>query len=479
MENLLILLLLALATLASWGILWFVLDQRYERKLAEQRRENAKALEQEYARRWQQRQAELTEQAEQLQERAQQIQEAENNLLAAQDQFEQAQQDWQQTQASQLAELSALSPQAARKQALKQARAELQSELSQQLQDFEQELKTRSQELSQEILTRALQRTAVSHAREQMAIALPLPDMSWRGRVIGKEGRMVQALQSATGADFSLDDELPQVWVSSFDPWRRELARRTLQSLIEQNKMQPNQAETESKRIEQQLESELPRLGEAAALEAQVQNLAPELLRTLGLLHYRRSFGQDVLQHSLEVSLLAGLLAQQLGADIETARRAGLLHDLGKALADPEKPQTHTQLGLELAQRQGESPAVLHAIEAHHFDVEPQTVEAWLVQIADTLSAARPGARSNQLSKHVQRLGQCETIARRFEGVKRAWVLKAGKEVRVMVDPDQVPENRLRLLAAEIAQAISQELQLPGQVKVSVIRELQATDYVR
>ncbi len=482
MENILILVLLGVAYVATGGILWFVLDQRYGNKLSEARRQLREQSEADFKKRWQAERERLdTEQAE--------IKQQQQNLEQERSQFDseiQAQQvlraqlEAEQTALNQAREqLAGLSPEAAREELFKRLRTDLATEVSLELRDHEQQLKARRDELSQEVLTRAVQRVAVNHAREQMAFCLDLPDTSWRGRVIGKEGRTVQALQAATGADFSLDDESPSVWISSFDPWRRELARRTLTSLIENNRLHPARIDEEVKRQEKALNAELPRLGEDAAVRAGVHGLPPEILLTLGKLHYRRSFGQDVLNHAVEVALLAAELARQLHADVEIARRGGLLHDLGKALTGAESTESHTQLGVQLARRCGESEAVLHAIAAHHGEEEPTSVEAVLVQIADTLSAARPGARSEQLAKHVQRLGQFEKIALGFTGVTRAWVLRAGKEVRVMVDPDEVPENRVRPLASEIARAISQEMQGPQQVKVAVIREIQATDYAR
>ncbi|HEY9841029.1 MAG: Rnase Y domain-containing protein [Candidatus Sericytochromatia bacterium] len=488
-----IFLLLAVAALAAGGILWFVLDQRYARQLGEAKKTWRQQLDQELQARFDEQRRSLDTEASRLRSHEESLRAECAELAAQRDsqaereaaiertriEIEEQQNTLAAAHQAELARLSGLSPEGAREQVLKNTQSQLQAELSAQARTLEAELRQKQAELAQEILTRAIQRTAVSHAREQMAIAVPLPDAGWRGRVIGKEGRTVQALQAATGADFSLDEESPAVWVSSFDPLRRELARRTLLALIESNRLHPARIDAEAQRQQAQLEAELPGLGEQAAARAGVHGLHDEVLTTLGRLHYRRSFGQDVLQHSVEVSLLAGQLATQLGADVEIARRGGLLHDLGKALASPESSESHTALGVALARRCGEKPEVLHVIAAHHFEEEPHSVEAMLVQVADTLSAARPGARSDQLAKHVQRLGQCEKIALGFAGVTRAWVLRAGKEVRVLVDPDTVPEERIRPLAGEIAQAIGQALQGAGQVKVSVIREIQASDYAR
>ncbi|PKL75911.1 MAG: ribonuclease Y [Candidatus Melainabacteria bacterium HGW-Melainabacteria-1] len=493
MDQVLILVLFGVATLAAGGVLWFVLDQRYASQLAAHKRQLRNEAEQDLKARWQTHQQELAAEAGQMLARQAELH-AEAEALAARqeahasasDELEHQRRELElelasltSRQRAELERIASLSPAAAREAVLDQARQELQAEYSSLIREHEALLKQRQNELAREILTRAVQRTAVSHAREQLAIAVPLPDMSWRGRVIGRDGRTVQALQSATGADFSLDEESPAVWVSSFDPWRRELARRSLEALIQNHHLHPARIEAEVERQQAALDAELPKLGEEAAFRAGVHDLHPELLRTLGRLQYRRSFGQDVLQHSVEVALLAAQLASQLGADVETARRGGLLHDLGKALAEPERPESHTELGVELARRCGEPAGVLHAIAAHHGDDAPHSIEALLVQVADTLSAARPGARSEQLAKHVQRLDQYEKIALGFAGVTRAWVLRAGKEVRVLVDPDEVPEEQIQPLARDIAAAIAAQLQDRQQVKVSVIREIQASGYAR
>lgn len=491
-----ILLLLGIAALAGGGILWFVLDQRYGRQLGEAKQALRRELEQEFARQAEAGRAELGAARTGLESHRQaliaeaaELASHQDALAAREAELIQRETDLRlvaevqtEAQRAELARLSSLSPEQARAEILARTRSEIDKELSQELAQAEAEFKAKKDALAQEILTRAVQRNAVSHAREAMQLAFQLPDPSWRGRVIGKEGRTVQALQAATGADFSLDDEGPVVWISSFDPLRRELARRTLQALIETQRLHPARIEAESQAQLAQLEAELPGLGAEAAARAGVEDLTDEELTALGRLHYRRSFGQDLLQHSVEVALLAGQLALQLKADPQIARRGGLLHDLGKALTSPESDASHTALGVELARRCGESPEVLHTIAAHHLEEEPHSPEALIVQVADTLSAARPGARSEQLARHVQRLGQCEKIALGFAGVTRAWVLRAGKEVRVLVDPDEVPEHRIRPLAGEIARAIGQQLQAggqPGQVKVSVIREIQASDYAR
>lgn len=493
MDHLLILLLLGLALIAGGGILWFVLDQRYARQLSAAQKQLRQQLEERLRSQVEAEHAEAERIRAELQSHRQALEAEAAGLAARHDRLAAGEaalqrretdlqlrrEGLQAEQAAELERLSQLSPEQARAEVLARTQGQIDAELSARLRTAEQTLKTEKDRLATEILTRAVQRTAVSHAREQMQLAFELPDASWRGRVIGKEGRTVQALQAATGADFSLDDERPAVWISSFDPWRRELARRTLQSLIETQRLHPARIEAEARLQEEQLEAELPGLGADAAARAGVGPLPEALQRALGRLHYRRSFGQDLLQHSVEVALLAGQLALQLHADPEIARRGGLLHDLGKALSTPESDASHTALGVELAQSCGESPAVLHTIAAHHFETEPHSPEALIVQVADTLSAARPGARSEQLARHVQRLGDCERIALGFAGVRKAWVLRAGREVKVLVDPDEVPEQRIRPLAGEIARAIGQHLQGQGQVKVSVVREIQASDYAR
>jgi len=457
---------LGLAALAACGMLWFVLDQRYQRQLQASKRQLRQDLQTEFQL---QRQA----QAERARELEAQAAELATQAVA----LERERSAWQQSQQAEQVRLSALTPEDAKAQVLAQWESRLTSELEQQVTDYAQQVETHKALLAQQILSQAVQRAAASHARENLVTRVMLPSQAWRGPVIGKDGRNIEALQMATGAGFSLDPEAPQVWVSAFDPLRREVARRTLVALLESGRIYPDQIELEAQRQQQAVQAELPSLGAAAALEVGVQDLHPDLLQALGQLHYRNSYGQNGLLHAQEVARLAAALAEALGADVALARRAGLLHDLGKVLLNEQAPETHTELGADLARRCGETPEVIHAMAAHHFEVSPRTLEAVLVQVADTLSAARPGARSSQVARQVTRLQALEQLALGFAGVRQAWVLRAGQEIRVMVDPDEISEAAAHKLSFELARRIEAEVAGAGQVKVSVFREMKYTDF--
>ena len=344
------------------------------------------------------------------------------------------------------------------------------------LRRIEEETRHEAERRARNILAVAIQRLAARQASESTTRFVELPSDEMKGRIIGREGRNIRALENLTGVDIIVDETPSAVVVSSFDGVRREIARVTLEKLIADGRIHPALCEEIYERAREEVEARVAEEGEAAALEAKVQGVAPELREVLGRLRFRTSYGQNVLDHLVECSHLAAMLAQELGASVETTRRAALLHDIGKAVTH-EVDGTHAQVGAALARRHGEPEAVAHAIEAHHNEVEPRTVEAVLVQAADAISGARPGARGESLEHYAGRMRDLEEIAARHEGVHKVFALRAGREVRVMVDPGAVDDDRAALIASETASAIERETEHPGRVKVTVIRESRATSY--
>src|SRR5262249_23649955 len=342
----------------------------------------------------------------------------------------------------------------------------------------EEETKRDAERRVRSILSVAMQRLAASHAAETTVSVVQLPSDDMKGRIIGREGRNIRALENLTGVDFIIDDTPNAVVLSAFDGVRRELARMTLEKLLQDGRIHPARIEETYFQAKSELEDHIAEVGEQAVLEADVHGLDPELVKILGRLRFRTSYGQNVLAHSVECAQLAAMMADELGASAKTARRAALLHDIGKAVSH-EIEGPHALVGGDLARRHGESEAVAHAMEAHHNEVEPQTVEAVVVQAADALSGARPGARGESLEPYVTRLRDLEQIATRHDGVDKVYAMQAGREIRVMVLPDTLDDDGAALLSHEIAREIEQELEYPGQIKVTVIRESRATDYAR
>jgi ribonucrease Y len=346
------------------------------------------------------------------------------------------------------------------------------------IRQIEEETKREAERRVRNILSVCMQRLAAGHASETTVSVVQLSGDDMKGRIIGREGRNIRALENLTGVDFIIDDTPGAVVLSGFDGVRREIARQTLEKLLQDGRIHPARIEEAFYQAKSELEDHMGEVGEEAVFEAGVQALDPELVKVLGRLKFRTSYGQNVLDHSVEVSRLAGMMAEELGASPKTARRAALLHDIGKAVSH-EVEGPHALVGGELARKHGEPEAVAHAMEAHHNEVEPQTVEAVIVQAADALSGARPGARGESLDQYVKRLRNLEEIAMRRNGVEKVYAMQAGREIRVMVAPGAIDDDAATLLSYEIARQIEKELEYPGQIKVTVIRESRAVEYAR
>ncbi len=377
-----------------------------------------------------------------------------------------------------LERVSGLSQEEAKGQLIKKIEDEARLEAVQALRRIEEETREKSQTQAREIISQAIQRSAAEHVVETTVSVVDLPSEDMKGRIIGREGRNIRALELATGVDIIVDDTPEAVILSSFDPVRRELARLAIEKLVIDGRIHPARIEEIVENIKVELENKIKQEGESVILELRVQNLHPELVKLLGKLKYRTSYGQNVLQHSKEVAMLSAIMAKELGLDTQVALRAGLLHDIGKAV-DKEVEGTHTELSVELVKKYGESEKVAQAIASHHRDVDFPSVEAVLVQSADTLSAARPGARRELLEAYIKRLEKLEGIAHSFDGVSKAFALQAGREIRIIVESQKVSDERATLVAKDIAQKIKNELDYPGQIKVTVIREMRAIEYAR
>ncbi len=356
--------------------------------------------------------------------------------------------------------------------------SELTHEKAVKIQDFEQRTKDECDAKAREIISQAIQRCAADHVVEATVSVVALPNDEMKGRIIGREGRNIRAIETLTGVDLIIDDTPEAITLSCYDPVRREIARQALERLINDGRIHPSRIEETIEKARRDVEATMKAEGERAVLESGVIGLHPELVKLIGRLRYRTSYGQNVLVHSLEVSYLAGLMASELGLNPAQARRAGLLHDIGKGL-DHEMEGTHVSLGVEYAKKYKESDAIVHAIQAHHNDVEPTGILDILVQAADAISAARPGARRENLENYIRRLQKLEEIANSFEGVERSFAIQAGREVRVMVKPEVIKDESMALVAREICQKIENELDYPGQIKVNIIRESRSIDYAK
>ena len=377
-----------------------------------------------------------------------------------------------------LERISGFSIEQAKDYLLKSLDEELTHEKALRIMNHEQKLKDESDKLAAKVISQAIQRCAADHSSEVTISVVDLPNDEMKGRIIGREGRNIRTLETLTGVDLIIDDTPEAITLSSFDPIRREVARLSLEKLIQDGRIHPARIEETVEKAKKEVERTIRQEGENVVLETGVRNLHPDLVNLLGRLHYRTSYGQNVLNHAREVSFLAGLMAAELGEDVSLARRAGLLHDIGKAL-DHEHEGTHIQLGVDVAKKYKENEAVIHAIHAHHGDVEATTVIACLVQAADAISAARPGARRENIESYVKRLEKLEEIANSFNGVEKSFAIQAGREIRIMVKPEVISDDQMLLTAREIVKKIESDLEYPGQIKVSLIRENRAVDYAK
>ena len=377
-----------------------------------------------------------------------------------------------------LEQISGLTQDQAKQYLLESVEEEVRHETAMKIKEIEQQLKDESDEKAREILSIAIQRCAADHAAEATVSVVPLPNDEMKGRIIGREGRNIRTLETITGVDLIIDDTPEAITVSSFDPVRREVARLALEKLIADGRIHPTRIEDMVEKARREVDRTLREEGERACYETGVHGLNPELIKILGRQKYRTSYGQNVLNHSIEVSHIAGLMASELGVDATLAKRAGLLHDLGKSI-DHEVEGSHVQLGADLVRKYKENPVIVNAVEAHHGDVEPKTVIAVLVQAADAVSAARPGARRENVENYIRRLQKLEELTGSYPGVEKAFAIQAGREVRIMVKPEEVTEDNMIILARDIAKKIEAELEYPGQIKVNCIRETKAVEYAK
>ena len=377
-----------------------------------------------------------------------------------------------------LERISGLTVDEAKRYLIEQLEDDVTHEEALKLKEIQTRYKEEAETFAREQIALAIQRCAADHVAEATVSVVPLPNDEMKGRIIGREGRNIRTLETMTGVDLIIDDTPEAITVSCFDPVRREIARLALEKLILDGRIHPTRIEEMVEKAKREVDATIRAEGERAVFETNVHGLNPELVKLLGRQHYRTSFGQNVLNHSIEVSQLAGLLAAEIGVNVAEAKRAGLLHDLGKSI-DHEVEGSHVQIGVELARKYRESENVIHAIEAHHGDVEARTIVACLVQAADAISAARPGARKENVEYYIKRLEKLEELTSSFPGVDKAYAIQAGREVRIMVNPEAISEDRMVLLAREIAKKIEAELEYPGQIKVNLIRETKAIEYAK
>ena len=423
----------------------------------------------------------LNSKEENLDRKLENLEHKEENVNARIAQLEEEKQELDRLKGSQmelLERISGLTVEEAKRYLIEQLQDEVTHEQALKVKEIQARYKEEAETYAREQIALAIQRFAADHVAEATVSVVPLPNDEMKGRIIGREGRNIRTLETMTGVDLIIDDTPEAITVSCFDPVRREIARLALEKLILDGRIHPTRIEEMVEKAKREVDATIRAEGERAVFETNVHGLNPELVKLLGRQHYRTSYGQNVLNHSIEVSQLAGLLAAEIGVSVAEAKRAGLLHDLGKSI-DHEVEGSHVQIGVELARKYRESENVIHAIEAHHGDVEAKTIVACLVQAADAISAARPGARKENVEYYIKRLEKLEELTSSFAGVDKAYAIQAGREVRIMVNPEAISEDRMVLLAREIAKKIEDELEYPGQIKVNLIRETKAIEYAK
>ena len=423
----------------------------------------------------------LQQKEENLDRKLETIEKKEESLAQKHAAMEKEQEEIQtikQSQTAMLEKISGFTADEAKAYLIEQVESEVTHETALKIKEVESQMKEECETRAREVVAQAIQRCAADSVAELTVSVVPLPNDEMKGRIIGREGRNIRTIETLTGVDLIIDDTPEAITVSCFEPVRREIARLALEKLIADGRIHPTHIEEMVEKARREVEATIKAEGERAVLETNVHGLHPELVKLLGRQHYRTSYGQNVLSHSIEVSHLAGLLAAELGADVTMAKRAGLLHDLGKSV-DHEIEGSHVQIGVDLARRYKESEEVVHAIAAHHNDIEPQTIVACLVQAADAISAARPGARRENVENYIKRLEKLEEISTSFKGVEKAYAIQAGREIRIMVKPEEIDEDHMILLAHDIAKKIEDEMEYPGQIKVNLIRETKAVDYAK
>lgn len=409
------------------------------------------------------------------------LEKKENNYQRKQKEVEQKLQEVEQVKKSQfemLERISGYTADQAKDYLLQQLDTELDHEKSVKILEYEEKLKEESDKRARNIISLAIQRLAADQVSDATVSVVSLPNDDMKGRIIGREGRNIRTIETLTGVDLIIDDTPEAITISSFEPVRREIARVALEKLISDGRIHPARIEETVEKARREVEATIKAEGERTVVELGVNNIHPELVKLLGRLKYRTSYGQNVLRHSIEVAYISGMIASELGLSPTVAKRAGLLHDIGKAL-DHEMEGSHIQLGVEVARKYKESDAVIHAIHAHHGDVEAKTVVACIVQAADAISAARPGARRENIENYIKRLQQLEEVGKSFPGVDSCFAIQAGREIRVMVKPEQINDDKMAPLAREISKKIEQELEYPGQIKVNIIRESRVSDYAK
>ena len=441
----------------------------YEREVRERRTELQKQ-----ERRLQQKEENIDKKTDNIDKKTNQL----NDKIAAIEAQQEEVTRIKKSQLDMLEKISGYSIDDAKNYLIESLRTEVTHEMAMTVKEVEQQYKDEADEKAREIIATAIQRCAADHASEVTVSVVQLPNDEMKGRIIGREGRNIRSIEQITGCDLIIDDTPETITVSSFDPVRREVARLALEKLIQDGRIHPARIEEMVAKAQKEVNATIKAEGERAVFETNIHGLNPEIIKLLGRMKYRTSYGQNVLSHSIEVSHISGLIAAELGVDVATAKRAGLLHDLGKAI-DHEVEGSHVTIGVEIARKYKESEEVVHAIEAHHGDVEPHTVIACIVQAADAISASRPGARRENIENYVKRLEKLEEISKSFPGISESYAIQAGREIRVMVKPEEVDEDSMVLLARDIAKKIEDELTYPGQIKVHVIRETKAVDYAK